>query len=58
MRDRTASSPRPGVILSRGRQGRKHTTLPFVSPDIDRWVAGTSLLTGHHKMKATGGDGA
>lgn len=36
--DRAESSPRPGVILSLARPGHKHTTLPFVSPDIDRWV--------------------
>lgn len=50
------AAPGPGVILSRGEQGRKHT-LPFVSPDIDRWVTGSSLLPGHHKMKAIGGWG-
>lgn len=49
--------PQPGVILSWRRQGPKRTTLPFVSPDIDRCVTGSSLLTGHHKMKANWGMG-
>lgn len=49
---------RPGVILSRSRQGAINThTLPFLSPDFDRWATGSSLLTGHHKMKATKGGG-
>ncbi len=44
----------PGVILRWSRQGHKHTTLPFVSPDIDRWVTGCSLL----QNEGSWGDGA
>lgn len=28
-----------------------------MSPDFDRWATGPSLLTGHHKMKASEGKG-
>lgn len=40
--------------LRRARHSHKHTKLPFASPDCDRWVTGSSLPTGHYKMKAIG----
>lgn len=40
-----------------GPGGHKHTKMAFVSPDIDRWVTGSSSRHQHSKKKTTGGWG-
>lgn len=58
VRDRPASSPRPGVILSWGRQGHKHTQpCHLCHLTLTGGLLVPVCFTGHRKMKAIGGWG-